>query len=190
MDLAPLFLNLALSIASVDGEGKWALVEDLSSLSTVVDDNAASVTTILQSYATTVSVGGIAQVAIDVNGNITGWTAVNDSVSGSGFLIQADNFSITDQTTNYTPFSIDATGIHFDGKVAFTSLTGLGTTTTDAASVSNAIISNSTTIDGAKITTGTINAARINLSATDVGALPDSTSIPSTPADVCFRSQT
>ena len=83
--------------------------------------NAAAIETKLGTYANNDDVGAIAQVALDVNGRITGWTAVDSTVSGSSFLIQADKFAITDQTRSAYPFSIDTTtgDIQFNGKVTF-----------------------------------------------------------------------
>jgi hypothetical protein len=174
----------ASALAAVSGDGTWAIASDLNALSVALGEQEVSITEKFVAYSHyDGSTGGIAQVTIDVNGNITGWTAVNDSVSGSGFLIQADYFSITDQTGNYTPFSIntDTSTLSFNGKVAFTSVTGTETLLQDitdldlkvveAADIADAINSNATTINGSSITTGSIGVAHITVGAISLDEL-------------------
>jgi len=80
------------------------------------------------------------------DGSITGWEYADGSTpygdTTSQFAIYADNFKLSNGTTGYSPFSVDTINgrINFDGYVSFT---GLG------------IDSDSTTIDGGKLTTNT-----------------------------------
>lgn len=95
-------------------------------------------------------------------------TSVNDSnipVGNSEFWINADKFKMTTTGYNgakYSPFSVDGTNgaITFNGKVSFSSITGVPDYV-EPAEVAAAINNNTTTIDGAKITTGTIQAGAI-----------------------------
>ena len=86
-------------------------------------------------------------------------------VGSSEFWINADKFKLTTTGYNgvkYSPFSvngIDGT-ITFNGKVSFSSVTNVPNYVLPAE-VANAINTNTTTIDGAKITTGSITADRI-----------------------------
>ena len=118
------------------------------------------------------------------DGSVTGWSFGDGSNTKSEFKIQAEKFSISDGTTGYTPFSIVGSNIKFNGTVSFTNVTNAPTipdSTSDLvndsgfinlatvaaqgyvlpAGVANAINTNTTTINGAKITTGTIAAAQI-----------------------------
>lgn len=162
-----------------------ALATDISTLSATLGDNYITSTDINATYATNAGVNAMRQVALDNNGNITGWTAVNGD-SGSAFLIQADQFAITNQTQSATPFAIDTgTGqAVFNGKVSFTNVTDTGDVATTQYvddSVPNNIVTtdnidnhlpgdivtesgfqasfnqNVTEIDGGKITTGSIH---------------------------------
>lgn len=101
-------------------------------------------------------------------------------VGSSEFWINADKFKLTTTGYNgvkYSPFSVNGTDgtITFNGKVSFNSVTNVPNYTLpeDVANaiassgfvlpgeVANAINTNTTTIDGAKITTGTIQAGAI-----------------------------
>lgn len=85
-------------------------------------------------------------------GAITGYSFQDGSGLKSTFEINADNFKIANSYNTYTPFSISGTSLYFNGKVAFTNITG----TSDLVSTSNiqnAITNNVTTIDGGKIVT-------------------------------------
>lgn len=133
-------------------------------------ENASNINTKLATYATNNDVGAIAQVALDVDGRITGWTAVNSSASGSAFKINADTFSLTDGTNTHTPLAIDtATGLtQFNGIVSFNntnmdSYDNSNISVIDSQDVVDEINnSNTTTINGGRITTGTITANKIN----------------------------
>lgn len=58
------------------------------------------------------------------DGSVTGWSFGDGSNTKSNFKIKATNFSISDGTTGYTPFSIVGSKILFDGLVSFTNITG------------------------------------------------------------------
>ena len=105
----------------------FALSTFLTNVASEFGSNAASIGSKLGTYATNDSVGAIAQVQLDVNGRITGWTAVDDSSSGSAFAINADTFSITDSTGSYTPFAIADGNVLFNGKVNFKSNPNIAT---------------------------------------------------------------
>jgi hypothetical protein len=96
----------------------------------------------------------------------------------SEFWIKADRFKLTSASNvSYTPFEIDSAAgeIRFKGKVSFSNVTGTsGLATTSAVNtaiansgfllpsgVQNAIRDNVTTIDGSKITTGSLDASAI-----------------------------
>ena len=107
-----------------------------------------------------------------------GLTANNFSGNGtqanpytSEFWIDATKLRFTNSnaTGRKAPFTIDASGatpeITFNGKVSFTNITNvpqLGSTPQEVVSAVNA--GNTTTIDGGKITTGSITAAQIKAS--------------------------
>ena len=57
------------------------------------------------------------------DGSITGWGYADGSGTSSTFGIKAQNFSISDGTTGYTPFSISGNTIQFNGKVSINSMT-------------------------------------------------------------------
>jgi hypothetical protein len=141
-----------------------SLATDITTLSSNLNGNYVTSTDLNATYATNDGVDAIRQVALDVNGNITGWTAVNGT-NGSAFLIQADKFAISNQTHTATPFAIDTvTGqAVFSGKVSFANVTGTDDIAT-ASDVSDAIANDVTAIHGSRITTGTINVQDQNLS--------------------------
>lgn len=118
---------------------------EVSALSTFVNTISASVsgqestiTEFASTYATQDAVGAIKQVALDVNGNITGWTAANGTY-GSSFLIQADQFAITDQTRTTVPFSINAStgAAEFNGSVSFNNLYNTPSLVTEGDNISS-----------------------------------------------------
>jgi hypothetical protein len=88
------------------------------------------------------------QLAIDANGVVT--SLILDSGSAIPITMQVDQFKLVasgQSATGENPFTVDATSgnISFNGIVDFTNTNTLG----------------NTTIDGSKITTGSINAAQI-----------------------------
>ena len=114
---------------------------------------------------------------LNINGvyKKSGFGLTTNYISGAGtqanpyvseFWIDASRFKFTNSnvTGSVAPFTIDATGvtpqITFNGKVSFSNVTGTGNilTTGQAATDINA---GATTIDGPKITTGSITATQI-----------------------------
>ena len=115
-------------------------------------------------YNSIVNVGGIAYNS--------GFGLSNSSGTGIGseFWINADKFKFTNSnaTGSVTPFTIDASGvtpqIEFNGKVSFSNVTNvpqLGSTPQEVVTAINN--AQTTTIDGPRITTGSITAAQINV---------------------------
>jgi len=67
---------------------------------------------------------GVAKsLATDGDGNITGWAYASGSGGESEFAIHADHFYISNSDNSARPFNIDSDGIHFVGKVTFSSIT-------------------------------------------------------------------
>ena len=100
------------------------------------------------------------------NGQITGWSFGDGSNTKSYFDIYADNFRIVNATTHTVPFSISGSDVVFNGKVNFTNVTNvpqLGSTPQEVVNAVNA--GNTTTIDGGKITTGSITSNELAVGA-------------------------
>ena len=120
---------------------------------------------------------GASKLITAPDGSVTGWAFGDGSATQSEFKIKAQNFSISDGVTGYTPFSISGSNINFTGKVTFAAITDSSTyiptisSVTTAqntanskvlpADVASAVNSNTTTINGGKITTGSITANNI-----------------------------
>lgn len=94
-------------------------------------------------------------------GAITGYSFQNGSGLKSTFEINADNFKIANSYNTYTPFSISGTSLYFNGKVAFTNITGTSDLVS-TANIQNAIANNVTTIDGGKIVTNQVFVNNLN----------------------------
>ena len=113
------------------------------------------------------------------NGEITGWQYSDGGVIGgnstSEFKISADKFKVTgsEGTANWADsFSIVAGSpnkIKFDGVVDFTNsdMSAYDNTNVDLSGLATDTLSNVTTIDGGKITTGTIDASVVNVTNID-----------------------
>lgn len=84
------------------------------------------------------------------SGAITGYSFQNGSGLKATFEINADNFKIANSYNTYTPFSIIGTSLFFNGKVAFSSVTGTDNLIS-LETLQNAIQNNVVTIDGGKI---------------------------------------
>ena len=128
-----------------------------------VGDNAASITTVENVAATAYTWSANASKLITApDGSITGWAFADGSDSESTFKIKAQNFEISNGVNGYTPFSISGNKINFNGMVSFSNITGGESilTTGEAAADIN---TNTTTINGGKITTGSITAGQINV---------------------------
>jgi hypothetical protein len=91
---------------------------------------------------------GASKLITAPDGSVTGWSFGDGSNIASEFKIQADKFEVQGSTTGYTPIAVDTTTgkLKFTGDVRFE---GLG------------IDGGSTSIDGGKITTNSLNADRI-----------------------------
>ncbi len=124
----------------------------------------------------TVDVDGVAtarsSLVVDADGNISGYraSATNDPTNpGSEFRIFADRFTLasTDgQPAGYAPMTVDTTTneISFNGLVSFTNIrtdTGADPMWLFAGDAAEDINRHTTTIDGGKITTYSLNANRI-----------------------------
>lgn len=152
------YINNLASVYTAPGS---ATATNISTLQASYNDQTARIDTM--EYVTTDEFGyslGASKLATAPDGSITGWQFTNGTGVQSEFKIQAEKFSVSDGTTGYTPFSISGNNILFNGKVSFTNVTGTDSvlTTGEAASDINA---NTTTIDGGKITTGSIAAVQI-----------------------------
>lgn len=168
-----------------------AIASDVTTLSTDLQSGAgtwASADSALTNSLSTSIVNGDAVVeskfaynsVIGINGvyKKSGFGLTTNYVSGSGtqvdpyvseFWIDASRFKFTNSnvTGSVAPFTIDATGvtpqITFNGKVSFSNVTNvpqLGSTPQEVVTAINN--AQTTTIDGPKITTGSITAAQIN----------------------------
>lgn len=152
----------------------------ISTYSSAITSNTNSISTLSSSLnGANVRIDDISTVSIDENGymlgasklgtapdgSITGWQFADGTNVQSTFKIMADNFSVSDGTSTLIPFSINNNQVKFDGVVDFTNTNAYGTTT----------------IDGSKITTGSIDALQISANAitgkTITGGVINGTSI-------------
>lgn len=117
--------------------------EQISTLTTTVNNNT---TTISEVKSITDNIATASVLITDDNGYITGYKAVG-STDESSFDIYASKFSVTDGSTNFTPFLIDGSNIYFNGKVNFSNI-DTGT--------NGEILTTATTISGDQIRTGVI----------------------------------
>lgn len=166
-----------------------AFASNISTLAAVLGNQTVRLDTIDSVLVTTEGWAASASKLITApDGSITGWSFGDGSNTESEFKIHSNNFSISDGTTGYTPFSIVGSDIQFNGTVSFTNVTDappIPDSTSDLinnsgyttlpivaaqgyvlpAGVANAINTNTTTIDGSKITTGSVNAAVLSATA-------------------------
>lgn len=130
-------------------------------------------------YNSVVNINGIYKKSgFGLTTNYTSGNGTQANPYASEFWIDASRLKFTNsnQTGQVAPFTIDATGatpqITFNGKVAFTNVTGYTPPTNLSEFVNDsgyvlptgvaaAVNSNTTTINGSKITTGSIYAAQI-----------------------------
>lgn len=159
--ITKLTANLATTNTTVGGHA-----EQLNTVDTRIANGVASVET-KWAYNSIVNINGTPYSS--------GFGLATSLTSGSGLLtgqsefwIKADKFKLMSadglKKSSYSPFTVDsATGeINFNGKVTFKNLTNvpqLGSTPQEVVNAVNA--GNTTTIDGGKITTGSIKAAQI-----------------------------
>jgi len=86
-----------------------ALATDITNITTTVNGNTASISTVQS------TVNGISArygVTLDVNGYITGFQLLNGT-GGTEFKVKADNFKIETSSGDKTPFSVTADRIEF-----------------------------------------------------------------------------
>ena len=111
-----------------------------------------------------------------------GYSPISPSTSNTALKAWVSRYVVLepayDQATGAATVSTPSAGINFDGIVTFTnyasgatplatasSVAGkLDTATATSSSFANSLVANTTVIDGGKITTGTISAARLDLS--------------------------
>ena len=152
------------------GAGTWASADSAltNSLSTSIVNGDAAVESKF-AYNSVVSINGVYKKS--------GFGLTTNYISGAGtqanpyvseFWIDASRLKFTNsnQTGQVAPFTIDATGltpnITFNGKVSFSNVTNvpqLGSTPQEVVDAVNS--GQTTTINGGKITTGSITAAQI-----------------------------
>jgi hypothetical protein len=141
--------NIAIAAATEE----FASATDMTSLVAVYNEQTLRIDTL--DNVTVTPEGwtlGASKLATTPDNSIVGWSFSDGSNEVSEFKINAQKFSISDGVTGYTPFSISGTNVLFNGVVDFTNTNTYGTTT----------------IDGGKITTNTVNANSID--ATTVAA--------------------
>jgi len=135
-----------------------ANASNISTLAATIGNQSVRIDTVDSVSATALGYSAIASKLItSPDGSITGWSFVDGTNTKSYFKINASSFKISDGTTGYTPFSIVGSNISFNGKVSFTNVTdvpALGSTPQQVIDAVNA--GNTTTINGGKITTGSI----------------------------------
>ena len=155
--------NLQASASAVDGKIATANSSVINTVNTTISNGDALVTS-KWAYNSTLNIGGV---------NYSSGFGLSNSAGtgvGSEFWINADKFKFTNngKTGNKAPFTIDASGatpqISFNGIVNFSNITNvpqLGSTPQEVVTAINN--AQTTTIDGPKITTGSITAAQINV---------------------------
>ena len=105
----------ALRERSVRATNERVVAEELSSISTRVGANEASVS----SFAT--SINGLEAkygVSLDVNGYVTGFAQHNNGTTGT-FVVRADKFSVvsSDGSNLVSPFTVTASGVQINGNL-------------------------------------------------------------------------
>ena len=179
--------TLQTSVSGVDGKISTAKSEVINTVNTTIANGDASVET-KWGYNSTVNINGVYKKSgFGLTTNYTSGSGTQANPYVSEFWIDASRLKFTNsnQTGRTSPFTIDATGttpqITFNGVVSFTNVSntsGLISSISNAQStantansnalartlpreVANAINTNTTTINGSKITTGTITADSI-----------------------------
>lgn len=113
------------NLASVYTAPGSATATNISTLQTSYNDQSARIDAL--DYVTVDEFGyslGASKLGTAPDGSIVGWQFTDGTGVQSEFKIKAQNFSISDGTTGYTPFSITGSDINFLGKVSFSSVTG------------------------------------------------------------------
>lgn len=169
-------LNTALAYVGIDEAG----AETGSGLSAYLVDGSGNVGGATSKVANNVYVDALGNVkskyeynsTVSVNGSSynSGFGLSNSSGTaiGSEFWINADKLKFTNsgKTGTKVPFSIDASGatpeIYFNGKVTFSNVTNVPQLGSTPQQVVDAVNNGqTTTINGSKITTGSIEASQI-----------------------------
>ena len=146
----------ALTTRVTTAEGNISTISsDVSTLSTTVGENTASITTQASSIDGLEAQYG---VTIDNNGVISGFQLLSGAGTPSAFNIRADQFSLfsTDGTVSQSPFTVYTTERTVDG-----------VTLPAGVYISSASIE---TLTADKLTTGTLNAERIQLDNTTLSS--------------------
>lgn len=161
--ITTLTANLATTNTTVGGHAT-----QLSTVDTRIANGVASVET-KWAYNSVVNINGVYKKSgFGLSTNYTSGNGTQANPYVSEFWIDATKLMFTNSanTGRTAPFTIDASGttpeITFNGKVSFTNITNvpqLGSTPQEVVNAVNA--GNTTTIDGGKITTGSITAAQI-----------------------------
>lgn len=181
-DLGAIIANLQQAITTGDSANASSIQTLTSSLEGEVDARATvvnSLTTAINNgdaavqakwaYNSTVAINGVYKKSgFGLTSNYSGGSGTENDPYVSEFWIDATKLKFTNSnaTGSTAPFTIDASGatpqIMFNGKVSFSNVTNvpqLGSTPQQVVDAVNA--GSTTTIDGAKITTGSIAADKI-----------------------------
>lgn len=160
-----------LSTELSNGTNTWAAADSqvTNSLTTKIANDVASVESKWE-YNSVVGINGVyKRSGFGLTTNYSGGSGTKADPYTSEFWIDATKLKFTNSaaTGRTAPFTIDASGatpqITFNGKVSFSNVTDvpqLGSTPQEVVNAVNA--GNTTTIDGGKITTGSIAADKIN----------------------------
>jgi len=134
------------TIAATYVDANSAIAQEVDTLVTSVNGVTASVSEVSVASVDEGEARAKHSLVVNADGNIAGYVA--EAGTTSNFTIVADTFKVQGTTTGYTPIAVDTvTGkLKFTGDVRFE---GLG------------IDGGSTTIDGGKITTNTLDANRL-----------------------------
>ena len=162
--ITTLTANLATTNTTVGGH-----TTQLNTVDTRIANGVASVET-KWAYNSVVNINGVSYSS--------GFGLATSLTSGSGlptgqseFWIKADKFKLMSadglKKSSYSPFTVNSTTgeINFNGKVTFGNLTNVPQLGSTPQEVVNAVNNwQTTTINGGRITTGSITAAQINVS--------------------------
>jgi hypothetical protein len=162
----------ALTTEVNNGTNTWAAADSqvTNSLTTKIKNDVASVESKWE-YNSVVGINGVyKRSGFGLTTNYSGGSGTKVDPYTSEFWIDATKLKFTNSATTgrTAPFTIDASGvtpqITFNGKVSFSNVTNvpqLGSTPQEVVTAINA--GNTTTINGGRITTGSITANQINV---------------------------
>ena len=162
--------TLQANASAVDGKISTAKSEVINTVNTTIANGDARVESKF-AYNSVVNINGIYKKSgFGLSTNYTSGNGTQANPYVSEFWIDASRFKFTNsnQTGQVAPFTIDATGatpkITFNGKVNFSNVTNvpqLGSTPQEVVTAINN--AQTTTINGPRITTGSITANQVNL---------------------------